>query len=69
LYQRTKYRKDQSDRCGEITIFVIFQDGSRCHLGFQKFKILMADALPGASMHNRAKFHQNRSNSRRYMAI
>ena len=36
LHQRTKFRKDRSNRCGEVAIFVIFQDGGRRHLGFSK---------------------------------
>jgi len=38
-------------------------------LDFQKFKVLMVDWLYGASMHHRAKFHQNRSYGCRDMAI
>jgi len=39
LHQHTTFGKDRSNRCGDIAIFVIFQDGdSRC-LGFQKFDI------------------------------
>jgi len=36
LHQRTKFRKDRSNRCGDIAIFAIFQDGGRLHLGFSK---------------------------------
>ena len=36
LHQRTKFRKDRSNRYGDITIFVIFQDGGRRHFGFSK---------------------------------
>ena len=37
LHQRTKFRKDRSNRCGDIAIFVIsFQYGGRRHLGFSK---------------------------------
>ena len=36
LHQRTKFRKDRSNRCENIAIFVIFQDGCRRHLGFSK---------------------------------
>jgi len=36
LHQRTKFRKDRSNRCGDVAIFVIFQDGGRRHLGFSK---------------------------------
>jgi len=38
-------------------------------LDFQKFKILMVDALYGVIVLQHAKFHQNRSNDCRYMAI
>ena len=38
LHQRTKFRKDRSNRCGDIAIFVIFQDGGRRHLGFSKIR-------------------------------
>jgi len=45
LHQRTKFRKDRSNRCGYIAIFVIFKMAAAAILDFQKFKILMADAL------------------------
>jgi len=38
-------------------------------LDFQKFKILTVVPLSGANMRHLAKFHQNRPNGRRYMAI
>jgi len=38
LHQHTKFRKDRSNRCGEIAIFVIFEDGGRRHLGFLKIQ-------------------------------
>jgi len=38
LHQRTKFRKDRSNRCGDIAIFVIFKDGGRRHLGFSKIR-------------------------------
>jgi len=38
-------------------------------LDFQKLKILTVDPLPGANMRHCVKFHQNRSNDRRDMAI
>ena len=38
LHQHTKFRKDRSNRCGDIAIFVIFQDGGRRHLGFTKIR-------------------------------
>jgi len=38
-------------------------------LDFQKFEILTVDSLWGASLRHRAKFHQNRSNRYRDIAI
>ena len=38
LHQRTKFRKDPSNRYGDIAIFVIFQDGGRRHLGLSKIR-------------------------------
>ena len=40
LHQRTKFRKDRSNRCGDIAIFVIFQMAAAAMLNFQKFEIL-----------------------------
>jgi len=40
LHHRTKFRKDRSNRCGDIAIFVIFQDGGRRHLGFSNIQNL-----------------------------
>jgi len=45
LRQRTKFHKDRSNRCGYIAIFVIFKMAAAAILDFQKFKILMVDAL------------------------
>jgi len=45
LHQRTKFRKDRSNRCGDIAIFVIFQMAAARILNFQKFDILMAFPL------------------------
>ena len=36
LLQCTKFRKDRSNRCGDVAIFVIFQYSGRRHLGFSK---------------------------------
>jgi len=36
LHQRTKLRKDWSNRCGDITIFVIFNMAAAAMLDFQK---------------------------------
>jgi len=41
LHQRTKFREDQSNHCGDIAIFVIFQMAAAAILNFQKFEILM----------------------------
>jgi len=38
-------------------------------LDFQKFKILTVDPLLGADVRHHARFHQNRRNGRRDMAI
>jgi len=38
-------------------------------LSFQKFKILTVDPLYGANVRHHAKFHQNRSNGCKDMAI
>ena len=40
LHQHTKFRKDRSNRCGDIAIFVIFQMAAAAMLNFQKFEIL-----------------------------
>ena len=36
--QRTKFRKDRSNRYGDIAIFVILEDGGRRHFGFSKIR-------------------------------
>ena len=69
LYQCTKFRKDRSNRCGDIAIFVIFKMAAAAILDFQKFKILTVVPVPAANMRHLAKFHQDRSSSRRYMVI
>jgi len=40
LHQRTKFRKDQSNRCGYIAIFVIVQMAAAAILNYQKLEIL-----------------------------
>jgi len=45
LHQPTKFRKDRSNRCGYIAIFVIFNMAAAAILNFQKFKILTMDPL------------------------
>jgi len=68
-YHHIKFRKDRSNCCGYIVIFVIFKMAAAAILDFQKFEILMVGALKGANMRHRAKFHQNRSNGCRDTAI
>jgi len=45
LHQLTKFRKDRSNGCGDIAIFVIFKMSATAILNFQKFKILTVDPL------------------------
>ena len=45
LHQRTKFRKDLSNRCGDIAIFVILKMEAAAILDFQKFKIFTVDLL------------------------
>jgi len=40
LHQRTKFRKDRSNCCGYIAIFVIFNMAAAAILNFQKLEIL-----------------------------
>ena len=61
LHQRTKFYKDRPNRYGDIAIFVIFQDGGRRYLDFQKFEILTADPLQEANLRHFTKSYQNRS--------
>ena len=46
LLEHTKFRKDRSNRCGDITIYVFFfKMAAAAILDFQKFEILTADLL------------------------
>ena len=45
LQQRTEFRKDRSNSCGDIAIFVIFKMAAAAILNFEKFEILMAFPL------------------------
>jgi len=60
LHQRTKFRKDRSNRCSDIVIFVIFKMAAAAILEFQKFEFLTVAPQYVGSVHHRAKFHQNR---------
>jgi len=66
LHHRTKFRKGRSNRCPYIVIFVICKMAAAAMLDFQKFKILTVGPL---YVRHLAKFHQNRSNGCRDMAI
>jgi len=70
LQQRTKFRKDRSNRYGDIAIFVKWPTvAAVVILNFQKFKILTLDPLLGANVRHRAKFHKDRSNRYRDITI
>ena len=45
IHQRTKFRKDRSNRYRDIAIFVIFKMAAAAILHFQKFEILTVDPL------------------------
>ena len=45
LHLRTKFRKDRSNRCADIAIFVIFKMAATAILDFQKFEILTVGPL------------------------
>jgi len=65
LHYRTKFRKDQPNRCLDIAMFVIFKMVYVAILDFQKFDIYQLMRC----MRHYAKFHQNRSIDCRNMAI
>ena len=60
LHQRTKFRKDRSNCCGDMEIFVIFKMVAAAILDFQKFEILTVDQLQWSSVRHYFKSHQNR---------
>jgi len=45
LHPRTKFRKDRSNRYGDIAIFVIFKMAAAAILNLQKFETLTVDPL------------------------
>jgi len=65
LHHTTKFRKDRSNRCGDIVIPVIFKMAAAI-LDFQKFEILTVGPLKRANERHCAKFHPNRSNGCRH---
>ena len=50
LHQRTKFRKDRSNCCGDNAIFVIFKMTAAAILDFQKFEILTVDLMYGGAV-------------------
>ena len=66
LHQRTKFRRDRSNHCGDIAILWFFKVAAAAILDFQKFKILTVDPVQWSNVRHVAKFHQDRSNGRRY---
>jgi len=70
LHRRKKFRKDWSNCCADIAIFMIFKMAAAVILDFQKFEILTVDPLYGAIVRHRVKFHhQNPSNRCIYIYI
>ena len=65
LHQRTKFRKSQPNRCGDIAIFVIFQMAAAAMLNFQKFEILTVFPLYGGNMRHHAKLGQLKTQVRK----
>jgi len=45
MHHRTKFHTDQSNRCGDNTIFVSFKMVAAAILEFQKFRIFMVGLL------------------------
>ena len=70
LNQRTKFRNDRSNRCGDIANFMIFQMAAAAILNFFKNQNFNGpSAVEGQYMRHPAKFHQNRSNGCKDMVI
>jgi len=69
LHQRTKFRKNRSNCCGHIAIFVIFKTAATDILDLKKNDILTVSPLNAGSEHHRAKCYQNLLNGCRDMAI
>jgi len=60
-HQHPKFRKNQSVDCGDIKIFLMFQDGGCRHLDIQIIEMLLADGVWRIQTHNCSKFRHNRS--------
>ena len=62
MHQRTNFRRDRSNRCRDIAIFVIFfKMAAVAILDFQKFNIFTVRPVPGVNVRHHAKFHHDRS--------
>jgi len=62
LRNRAKFCQNRSNRCRDMVIFAIFQDGGRRHLDFKNFKFLTIRMVKKVELHQYAEFHRNRSN-------
>ena len=69
LHQRTKFRNDRSNHCGDIAIFVIFKMAAAAILNFKKIEILTVYIKCYLTVRYHAKFLQNRSNGCRDVAF
>ena len=69
LHHHAKFCEDRSNRCWDITIFMIFKTAVATILDIQKFEILSVSPLSEANMLHHAKLHQNQSNGCGDMAI
>jgi len=58
-----------SETVADISRFCDFQDGGCRNLEFSKIRNFNGLSAVGGKMRHHAKFHQNRSNGCRYMAI
>jgi len=56
LHQHTKFRKDRSNRCGDIAIFVIFKMAAAAILNCQKIQNFNCRSAVGANVRHRANF-------------
>jgi len=66
---RTKFRKDRSNYCGDIAIFVIFKMAATAILDFSKIGNFNGRSAVRVNMRHCTESHQNRSNDCRDMAI
>ena len=62
MRHRTKFRKDRSNRCGDIADIRFFKMVAAAILNIGKFKFLTVGMLKRFELRARAKFCRNRSN-------